>query len=198
MSEYDYLIKLLLVGDSGVGKSNILLQYVDGDFTQNFMSTIGVDFKIKTLVTNDKVVKIQIWDTAGQERFRTITSSYYRGSHYILLVYDVSDRKSFNNVKQWKHEIDRYCPEGVLITLVGNKSDLPNRSVSYAEGMEMADNYGIPFVEVSAKTNYGIDGLFNSVTKQFLDTRKMDESINTKSIITVKEQNLKKKRCCEI
>lgn len=116
--EYDYLFKLLLIGDSGVGKSCLLLRFADDTYTQSYISTIGVDFKIRTLGIDDKTVKLQIWDTAGQERFRTITSSYYRGAHGIIIVYDVTDRESFTNVRHWIHEIDKYAADGVKKLLV--------------------------------------------------------------------------------
>ncbi|CAM0958698.1 unnamed protein product [Alopecurus aequalis] len=106
-AEYDYLFKLLLIGDSSVGKSCLLLRFADDAYVDTYISTIGVDFKIRTVELDGKSVKLQIWDTAGQERFRTITSSYYRGAHGIIIVYDVTDMESFNNVKQWLSEIDR-------------------------------------------------------------------------------------------
>eukprot|EP00397_Hematodinium_sp_SG-2012_P055492 GEMP01067782.1.p1 GENE.GEMP01067782.1~~GEMP01067782.1.p1 ORF type:complete len:243 (+),score=21.20 GEMP01067782.1:73-801(+) len=121
--EYDYLFKLLLIGDSGVGKSCLLLRFADNTYTESYISTIGVDFKIRTIEQEGKVVKLQIWDTAGQERFRTITSSYYRGAHGIIIVYDVTDRESFNNVKHWIEQIGRYfVPEQFL----GSNSRLNN------------------------------------------------------------------------
>ena len=144
----DYLFKLLLIGDSGVGKSCLLLRFADDTYTESYISTIGVDFvshwtslrfesamltyvvrtqKIRTIDLDGKTIKLQIWDTAGQERFRTITSSYYRGAHGIIVVYDVTDTDSFDNVKQWLHEIDRCACENVNKLLVGNKSDLTTK-----------------------------------------------------------------------
>ena len=105
--DYDYLFKLLLIGDSGVGKSCLLLRFADDTYTESYISTIGVDFKIRTIELEGKTVKLQIWDTAGQERFRTITSSYYRGAHGIIVVYDVTDESTFANVKQWLQENER-------------------------------------------------------------------------------------------
>ncbi|GFP80741.1 RAS-related protein ric1 [Phtheirospermum japonicum] len=148
----DYLFKLLLIGDSGVGKSCLLLRFADDSYLDSYISTIGVDFKIRTVEQDGKTIKLQIWDTAGQERFRTITSSYYRGAHGIIIVYDVTDQESFNNVKQWLNEIDRYASENVNKLLVGNKCDLAdNRAVSYDTAKAFADEIGIPFMETSAK-----------------------------------------------
>jgi len=120
-SEHDYFFKILLIGDSGVGKSCLLLRFADDSWTDTHISTIGVDFKIKTLQLDGKVIKLQIWDTAGQERFRTITSSYYRGAQGIILVYDCTDQESFSNVRQWMGEIDRYACENVNKLLVATK-----------------------------------------------------------------------------
>jgi len=129
-ADYDYLFKLLLIGDSGVGKSCLLLRFSDDTYTDSYISTIGVDFKIRTIELDGKTIKLQIWDTAGQERFRTITSSYYRGAHGIIVVYDCTDLESFNNVKQWLEEIDRYACENVNKLLVGNKCDLTSKKSS--------------------------------------------------------------------
>mmetsp|Transcript_11072 Transcript_11072/g.17475 ORF Transcript_11072/g.17475 Transcript_11072/m.17475 type:complete len:203 (+) Transcript_11072:128-736(+) len=160
-AEYDYLFKLLLIGDSGVGKSCLLLRFADDTYTESYISTIGVDFKIRTLELDGKTIKLQIWDTAGQERFRTITSSYYRGAHGIIVVYDVTDQESFNNVKQWMNEIDRYANEKVNKMLVGNKCDLTSKKVvDYNAAKEFADQLGIPFLETSAKNSTNVEQAF--------------------------------------
>uniref|UniRef100_A0A915PJ67 Uncharacterized protein n=1 Tax=Setaria digitata TaxID=48799 RepID=A0A915PJ67_9BILA len=149
--EYDYLFKLLLIGDSGVGKSCLLLRFADDTYTESYISTIGVDF----------------WDTAGQERFRTITSSYYRGAHGIIVVYDITDQESFNNVKQWLQEIDRYACENVNKLLVGNKCDLTTRrAVEQSAAKEYADQLGIPFLETSAKSSTNVEQAFLTMASE--------------------------------
>ena len=164
---YNYFFKLILVGDSGVGKSCLLLRFADDTYTQSYISTIGVDFKIKTIQLDDKTVKLQIWDTAGQERFRTITSSYYRGAHGIIIVYDVTDRESFNNVKHWIEEINKYAADGVKKLLVGNKSDLQSKKVvSFDEARELADSLGIGFMETSAKNSHNVEQAFHLMANE--------------------------------
>ena len=160
----DYIFKLLLIGDSGVGKSSIMLQYVDQTFTDTHVSTIGVDFKIITSTVNDKICKLQIWDTAGQERFKTITSSYYRGAHGIIVVYDTTNRESYDNVKIWLEEARRLVSGDPNFILIGNKSDLSEkRKVSKEEAEEFATDNGIAFIETSAKTNVNVSNLFETL-----------------------------------
>eukprot|EP01120_Amphizonella_sp_Union-15-10_P012614 TRINITY_DN5637_c0_g1_i2.p1 TRINITY_DN5637_c0_g1~~TRINITY_DN5637_c0_g1_i2.p1 ORF type:complete len:222 (-),score=43.98 TRINITY_DN5637_c0_g1_i2:98-718(-) len=162
--EYDYLFKLLLIGDSGVGKSCLLLRFADDTYTESYISTIGVDFKIRTIELDGKVIKLQIWDTAGQERFRTITSSYYRGAHGIIIVYDVTDQVSFTNVKQWLQEIDRYACEAVNKLLVGNKCDLQTRrAVDFETAKEYAASLAVPFIETSAKNATNVEKAFTAM-----------------------------------
>ncbi|XP_031113836.1 ras-related protein RIC1-like [Ipomoea triloba] len=159
--DYDYLFKLLLIGDSGVGKSCLLLRFADNTYLDSYISTIGVDFKIRTVEQGGKTIKLQIWDTAGQERFRTITSSYYRGAHGIIVVYDVTDEDSYNNIKEWLNEINRYASETVNKLLVGNKCDLASkRAVSYETAKAFADEIGIPFMETSAKDATNVEQAF--------------------------------------
>ncbi|WFD00041.1 ras GTPase [Malassezia yamatoensis] len=165
--DYDYLFKLLLIGDSGVGKSCLLLRFADDTYTESYISTIGVDFKIRTIELEGKTVKLQIWDTAGQERFRTITSSYYRGAHGIIVVYDVTDETTFTNVKQWLQEIERYACEGVNKLLVGNKADLTSsKQVEYESAKQFADQLNIPFLETSAKDATNVEQAFLTMAKQ--------------------------------
>lgn len=176
-NEYDYLFKILLIGDSGVGKSCILLRFADDTFNESHISTIGVDFKIRTVELYDKTVKLQMWDTAGQERFRTITSSYYRGAHAMMIVYDVSDLESFNNVKNWLLECDRYASDNVIKILVGNKCDTTKRVVSYETGKEFAETLGIQFLETSAKTGINVEKAFMTITEllyNVVKNRKID------------------------
>lgn len=170
-SEYDYLFKLLLIGNSGVGKSCLLLRFSDDTYTNDYISTIGVDFKIKTVELDGKTVKLQIWDTAGQERFRTITSSYYRGSHGIIIVYDVTDQESFNGVKMWLQEIDRYATSTVLKLLVGNKCDLKDkRVVEYEVAKEFAEANKMPFLETSALDSTNVEEAFLTMASQIKES----------------------------
>jgi len=181
-AEYDYLFKLLLIGDSGVGKSCLLLRFADDTYTESYISTIGVDFKIRTVELDGKTIKLQIWDTAGQERFRTITSSYYRGAHGIIVVYDITDAESFNNVKQWLHEIDRYASENVNKLLVGNKSDLTSkRAVTFEQGKEFADSLNIEFIETSAKNATNVEKAFLAMSAQIKARMKTQPSANDKN-----------------
>ncbi|KAG1882959.1 GTP-binding protein ypt1 [Suillus subluteus] len=159
-SEYDYLFKLLLIGDSGVGKSCLLLRFADDTYTESYISTIGVDFKIRTIELEGKTVKLQI---VSQERFRTITSSYYRGAHGIIVVYDVTDNDTFTNVKQWLQEIDRYASEGVNKLLVGNKSDLTSKKVVEYSVAKYS------FLETSAKNATNVEQAFLTMAKQIKD-----------------------------
>jgi Ras-related protein Rab-1A len=160
-ADYDHLFKLLLIGDSGVGKSCLLLRFADDTYTESYISTIGVDFKIRTMELEGKTIKLQIWDTAGQERFRTITSSYYRGAHGIIIVYDVTDMESFNNVKTWLQEIDKYASDSVNKLLVGNKCDLVvKKTVDTNVAKEFADSLNIPFLETSAKNSTNVEEAF--------------------------------------
>jgi len=172
---YDYLIKLLLIGDSGVGKSCLLLRFCEDSFTPSFITTIGIDFKIRTVEIDGKKIKLQIWDTAGQERFRTITTAYYRGAMGILLVYDVTDEKSFMSIRNWIANVDQFAQDSVNRILVGNKCDMTTKKVvEYSSGKALADEFGIRFLETSAKNSTNVDEAFISlardIKKRAIDT----------------------------
>ncbi|KAJ0897623.1 putative small GTP-binding protein [Helianthus annuus] len=196
--EYDYLFKLLLIGDSGVGKSCLLLRFADDSYLDSYISTIGVDFKIRTVDQDGKTIKLQIWDTAGQERFRTITSSYYRGAHGIIIVYDVTDLESFNNVKQWLGEIERYASENVNKLLVGNKCDLTeSRAVSYDTAKEFADEIGIPFMETSAKDATNVEQAFMAMCADIKNRMASQPTSNKKPpTVQIKGQPINQKSGC--
>mmetsp|Transcript_23187 Transcript_23187/g.23838 ORF Transcript_23187/g.23838 Transcript_23187/m.23838 type:complete len:211 (+) Transcript_23187:50-682(+) len=172
----DHVFKILLIGDAGVGKSSILLQFTDGYFNDNLQSTIGVDFKVKVMDVagpdgRPKRVKVTIWDTAGQERFRTLTSSYYRGAQGIILVYDVTRKETFDSLSMWLQEVEQFSMGGgkdVVKLLVGNKVDQP-RSVSRDDAGEWAKSRGMLFMEASAKTKEGIAQVFNEVVQKILE-----------------------------
>jgi Ras-related protein Rab-1A len=142
------------------------MRYADNSFTENFFNTIGVDFKIRTIELDGKVVKLQVWDTAGQERFRTITSSYYRGAHGIIVVYDVTDKESFESVSHWLREIERYASESVNRLIVGNKCDLEeSRQVSTEEGQRQANELKLGFLETSAKNSTNVEEAFTTMAR---------------------------------
>jgi small GTP-binding protein len=169
MTSYDFMFKLLIVGESSVGKTCMLLRFADNLFESDFLSTIGVDFKVKEISVDSKRVKLQIWDSAGQERFRNITSSYYRNSSGIIIVYDVTNMDSFEKVVDWIQEVRRYVPTVPLI-IVGNKSDLvEERQVSTENGEELAQRQGLIFLETSAKTNTNIEAAFERLSKKLIE-----------------------------
>uniref|UniRef100_A0A8D8I8N6 Ras-related protein Rab-35 n=1 Tax=Culex pipiens TaxID=7175 RepID=A0A8D8I8N6_CULPI len=173
--EYDHLFKLLIIGDSGVGKSSLLIRFSDNTFSGSYITTIGVDFKIRTVVINGERVKLQIWDTAGQERFRTITNTYYRGTHGVIVVYDVTNGESFANVKRWLQEIESNC-DVVNKVLVGNKNDDPNRKVVITEDSDrFAKQMDIQLFETSAKDNLNVEEMFLAITEQVLRHKKQTQ-----------------------
>jgi len=171
MAAYDVLFKLLLVGESGAGKTSLLLRFAQGEFVEA-KNTVGVDVKVKTIKLEGKNIKLTIWDTAGQERFRTLTSSYYRGAQGIILVYDISNRESFTNIQQWLQEVDIYCTNAdVVKILIGNKSDKESeRVVSTKEGREFARSQAMLFMEASAKTEENVKAAFEELVLKMLQS----------------------------
>ncbi|KAH8105287.1 ras-domain-containing protein [Cristinia sonorae] len=166
-------VKLLLIGNSSVGKSSLLLRFSDEQWLPEDESsaTIGVDFRVHKMDIKGKKVKLSIWDTAGQERFRTITSSYYRGAQGIILVYDVSNRETFDALPRWFSELETYVSDSVVKIVVGNKVDKEfSRQVTFAEGQQFATRMNCLFVEASAKTAVGVRDAFQEVVTKILDT----------------------------
>ncbi|XP_053488435.1 ras-related protein Rab-15-like [Ictalurus furcatus] len=173
--QYDVLFRLLLLGDSGVGKTCLLCRLTDNEFLSPHISTIGVDFKMKTIDVNGIKARMQIWDTAGQERYQTITKQYYRRAQGIFLVYDITSSPSFQHIMKWISDVDEYAPCIVQKILVGNKHDEEHRrQVTMEQGKKLAKSYGMDFLETSAFTNYNITEAFTRMTELVLEANRME------------------------
>lgn len=196
---FDMQIKLLMIGDSGVGKTCLLLRYANDSFSPTFITTIGIDFKIKNIELDGKRIKLQIWDTAGQERFRTITTSYFRGAQGILLVYDVTDRGSFNSIRNWVGQIQQHADVAVNKILIGNKCDMEeHRVVSKEEGMQLAKEYAIQFFETSAKMDIEVETGFTTVAREVKNRLLLDparQNNGAKAVVPGKQAK-PKGGCC--
>eukprot|EP00009_Paramoeba_aestuarina_P005680 CAMPEP_0201522118 /NCGR_PEP_ID=MMETSP0161_2-20130828/16467_1 /ASSEMBLY_ACC=CAM_ASM_000251 /TAXON_ID=180227 /ORGANISM="Neoparamoeba aestuarina, Strain SoJaBio B1-5/56/2" /LENGTH=204 /DNA_ID=CAMNT_0047920883 /DNA_START=115 /DNA_END=729 /DNA_ORIENTATION=- len=200
---YDYLFKVLVIGDVGVGKSSLLLRFTEGTFSETAVN-IQNDFKSKTLIINDQKVKLQIWDTAGQERFRTVTASYYRGAHGILLVYDMTSQESFDNIKEWKGELETMGnPEVAPATiLVGNKVDLGDNkrviTTEQAKEYMIQEKFG-NFMETSAKNNIKVDEMFEKIANGILRNHNGEASKAGENLVdfgAVVNKDKKSSKCC--
>ncbi|CAB3402731.1 unnamed protein product [Caenorhabditis bovis] len=164
-------LKILIIGESGVGKSSLMLRFVDDVFDPEQAATIGVDFRVTSMTVSGNRVKLAIWDTAGQERFRTLTPSYYRGAQGVICVYDVTNRSSFDKLAHWMTEVDTYCTnDDVVKMLVANKIDMPNRVVSREEGLKFARRHRTLFIEASAKTKEGVQCAFEELIEKIIQT----------------------------
>ncbi len=208
---FHYLLKYVIIGDSGVGKSNILLQYINGKFNEDFKATVGVEFGAKNIEINGRIYRIQIWDTAGQENFRSIARAYYKNSICACIVYDITSRNSFNSVQSWIDDCTKQTPRNILLLLIGNKNDLNDkREVQYEEGEEFAKKKNMIFLETSAKTGNNIDKIFEKSVKkidQNIIDNKYDldnencgirKGLKTESFVlsVEKAKEKKKKKCC--
>lgn len=165
---FDVASKVMLLGDSGVGKTCLLVRFKDGAFLSGaFISTVGIDYRNKIVDVDETKVKLQIWDTAGQERFRSVTHAYYRDSHALLLLYDITNKTSFDNIRAWLSEIRDYAPDNVVVMLLGNKADKSNeRVVKKEEGERLAKDHNVAFMETSAKTGMNVDLAFMAIARE--------------------------------
>ena len=191
----DITIKLLLIGNAYVGKTLIVQKFIDNTFSKSTVSTIGVDLQSKVIDINGKTVKYLIWDTAGEDRMKTMTYSYYRGCHVILVVYDVTDRKSFQNVSTWVECIDKFAKANVLRILVGNKTDLQDkRVISPEDGKQLAEQNGLKYYEISALTTTGLHEMFEDVAREYVEIyqQKAYKNFQLKNL----DNKTKKKKCC--
>jgi len=204
--EYDYLFKIVLIGDSGVGKSNLLSRFTRNEFNLESKSTIGVEFATKSIQAEGKTIKAQIWDTAGQERYRAITSAYYRGAVGALLVYDISKHGTFENVERWLKELRDHAEANIVVMLVGNKSDLRHlRAVETDEAMAFSEQHNLAFIETSALDASGVDTAFQRILTEIyrlMSRRNMQAEENANAPmsaghkISLSQSGDKKKGCC--
>lgn len=193
---YDHLIKIVLAGDSSTGKSCLLTRFADGYFNQPYLSTIGVDFKLRTVTYDSSTIKLQIWDTAGQERFKVITSSYYRGANAIFIVFDLNNRESFANISKWYHEIRPFTFDNTVMMLVGCKSDL-KWTVTIDEIKAVAEELGMNWYVCSASENRGVESLFQSAIRETMD-RKLHRHQYQMKELSIQEPYQADTGCCII
>ena len=200
----DYKIKIIVVGDSGVGKTNLINRFASDKFDTNSKATIGVEFVYKTLKINKEVIKVEVWDTAGQERYRAITSSYYKGAKGAIIVYDITNEDSFNNVESWMNEVTKKGKTDMQFLLVGNKKDLVNdRIVTEQKGIDKAKELNMNLFEASALEKTNVNEAFNYLMKEIYLNIRREKNINTnndekigQSGIALNTNKKNKKKCC--
>lgn len=182
-------IKCLMIGSSGVGKSSILERYSSNNFYSHFITTIGVDYKIKNIIIDNHNIKLQLWDTASQERFRCMTNNYYRNSHIIILCYDITDAHSFSELDFWINDAKKHLTEPILMAICGTKSDLEDRRViSYEDGKNYADYKNLPYFEISSKNNVGLTNMFETLIKMKISEPDFIKITTDSKIIEEKEK----------
>ena len=201
-----YILKLLTIGDQFVGKSSIINRYINDKFKEDIKPTLAIDYKTKMIQKGDNLIKITIYDTAGEEKYRHLIKNYYNGTHGILLIYDITNRDSFEDLNYWLEELEKNCNlNNLYIYLVGNKTDLnEKRVVSYEEAKNFADMKKIPYIEISAKTGDNMDKLFNNFIKgtiiNIIEQKKKDNSFLKESFkisfLDKDEKTVRNKKCC--
>jgi len=194
--EYDYLTKIIIIGDSGVGKSSILRRFSSGNYDPNESCTIGVDFAVKQNIINDKFIKTRIWDCAGQERFRSIVTSYYRGSDGVMIVYSMNDRESFEHAKRWHEDCKLYAKTDMEIIIVASKCDMnEKRLISYEEGKTYADSIGAKFAEISAAKYINVDESFELLIEAIIGRMEKINKKDKNETVIIDIANKKKRKC---
>ena len=194
-NDSDLVFKILLLGDSEVGKSCFLMRYSENVFIENYITTIGLDYKLKTVkLDTGKTIKVQLWDTAGQDKYRTIAKNYYKGSHGILLLYDITKQSSFDNIREWVRDIKEEVSEKAIIFLIGNKIDIEDqRKISKEKGEELAEEFKIPFFEASAKSGENVDEVFKALYNKICEIYGDLEKERGSKLI---KKSKMKKKCC--
>ena len=194
-NEVEFVFKILLLGDSEVGKSCFLMRYSDNVFVENYITTIGLDYKLKSVkLDSGKTIKVQLWDTAGQDKYRTIAKNYFKGSHGILLLYDITKQSSFNNIREWIQDIREEVSPKAIIFLIGNKIDLADqRKISKEKGIELAEEYKLPFFEASAKSGENVDEVFKALYKKISEVYgDLEREIGSK----LNKRKKNQRKCC--
>ena len=193
---YDYLQKIIIIGSAGVGKSALMSRFVDQQYFENYNPTIGVDFKIKTLDIALKKVKMQLWDTAGTEKFKNITNAYYKGTHGVVIVFDLNESSSFKDVEYWLGEANKYAPIDSTKILIGNKADIPTlRKISKEEAEEKAKKLGMKYVETSAKTALNVEDAFTQLASDIIARKSPTLEVKEETNV-LKSESKKVKKCC--
>ena len=196
---YDSKLKLMIIGETKVGKTALITRYTKNTFTGTYLTTIGIDFQVKYVPFEDKRVRLQIWDTAGQERFRNIAKSYFHSSNGFIVVYDISNKDSFEKLNFWIEQIKLNAPENTICILVGNKSDLETeRQIKKEQGEKLSEQIGMKFFEVSAKDGTNVEEAFQVLVNEIMNFAKKNGTINKRSsqVLSTKKTLKEKKNCC--
>ena len=200
---YDILFKIILVGDTSVGKTNIINKYIKNEFREDFYATIGVEFRHKKFIVENRKIKAQIWDTAGQERYKAITRAYYKGAKGAFIVYDITRKETFDDVDKWRNELISSCNQEITVMLIGNKCDLEDqREISKEQGEEKAKSFGFSFLETSALSGENLEKGFQMLIEEIYQKYKVEQSKSDEINLNSGAEEIKigkmtkKKKCC--